>query len=354
MKSPLVSVVILNYNGLTYIKEILKEALDSVLRSKYQNLEIIFVDNGSTDASAYFVKRNYPMVKVVKNKQNLGFSGGFNSGIRVSKGKYIALLSNDMTVDPNWLNPAIEIMEKDPKKGLVGFKRLVLGTKDLLDGIGGDLYLCGRVKLIGALEIDKGQYDHVIEDLDYIGGAMVLRREALKKTGLFDPHFFIFSEDIDLCYRLRKNGYKVVYIPYSIIYHKGQSTLKRLKSRMYLEYMADRSRIRCAIIHFTIIRLLSVFLIDLIWLTLTNSTYKMALIKGYLWNLKHISDALKRRLIYGPSPTYTCKPPLLPFRLPSLKRRIKEAIRKLLIKVATHWCIRYHGICIYATMFQFL
>ena len=326
MQKPLVSVIILNYNGLEYLKGILKECLESVLKSNYPNLEVIFVDNGSTDGSASFVKKNYPKIKVIQNKQNMGFSEGFNTGIRASKGKYIALLSNDMVVDPNWLKPIVENMEKDKQIGLAGPKRLVLGTQNLLDGIGGNLYLCGRVKPIGTYEIDRGQYDNIIEDLDYIGGVMVLRREALIKAGLFDPNFFIFCEDVDLCYRLRKLGYKVVYIPQSIIFHKGQSTINKLNQNNYLEYMANRSRLRCAIIHFTSTRLLSTVLLDLIGLILANSLSKRAIIRGYWWNLKNIGNALKLRLLYGPSPPYKCKHPLLAFGFSDLTRRIKEII----------------------------
>ena len=323
---PLVSVVILNYNGLRYLKGILQDCLDSVIKSNYPNLEIIFVDNGSTDGSATFIAKNYPKIKIIKNNRNLGFSEGFNTGIRAAKGKYIALLSNDMTVDPNWLNSIIKIMEKDKKIGLAGFKRLLLGTKNIIDGIGGNIYLCGRVKPVGAREIDEGQYDVVKEDLDYIGGAMVLSREALKKAGLFDPNLFIFSEDIDLCYRIRKQGYKIVYIPQAIIYHKGEATINKLDREHpgYLEYMANRSRIYSAIKHFTLPRLLSTFLIDIIWLVLTNSEGKKSLLKAYWWNLQHINKSLKRRLMYGPSPPYKCKFPMIPFRLSDLIRRVKE------------------------------
>jgi len=326
MQKPLVSVIILNYNGLEYLKGILKECLESVLKSNYPNLEVIFVDNGSTDGSASFVKKNYPKIKVIQNKQNLGFSEGFNMGIKASKGKYLALLSNDMTVDPNWLNLIVEIMEKNNQIGLAGFKRLVLGTQNLLDGIGGNLYLCGRAKPVGTYEIDRGQYDDIIEDLDYIGGAMVLRKEALTKVGLFDPKFFIFCEDVDLCYRLRKHGYKVVYIPQSIIFHKGQGTINELNKNNYLEYMGNRSRLRCAIIHFTMARLLSTVLLDLMGLILANSSSKRAIMRAYWWNLKNISSALKLRLLYGPSPPYKCKPPLLAFSLSDLIWRIKEII----------------------------
>lgn len=325
---PLVSVVILNYNGLKYLAEGLIECLDSVIETNYPNLEIVFVDNGSTDRSAYFIRKNYKSkIKIVENKRNLGFAEGFNTGIRVSRGKYIALLSNDMTVDPNWLNPIVKLMESEPKIGLAGFKRLLYGTKNIIDGIGGNLYLCGRVKPVGTLEIDRGQYDIIKEDLDYIGGAMVIRKKTLKEVGLFDPDYIIFSEDLDLCYRIRKRGYKTVYVPNAVIWHRGQATLEGMDPvGSYTTYMSERSRIRFALIHFVPIRIFSTLIIDLAWLILTNPAWKKALLKAYYWNIKNIGITLKRRAQYGPSPPHGCKFPLIPFKLSSLKRRLRKIV----------------------------
>jgi len=211
-QTPMVSIVILNYNGRKYLGEFLNQCLNSLLDMDYPNFEAIFVDNGSTDQSVDFVRKNYgSAIKAVRNASNLGFSEGFNTGMRASKGKYLALLSNDMTVDPKWLNMAVEMMEKESKIGLLGFKRLVYETKKLLDGIGGNLYLCGRVNLVGANETDRGQYVVPTKDLIYIAGAMVLTRKTLKESGLFDPSYIIFSEACDLCYRIRRCGYETVY-----------------------------------------------------------------------------------------------------------------------------------------------
>lgn len=325
---PLVSVVILNYNGLTYLGKDLENCLKSVIESDFNNLEVIFVDNGSLDGSADFIQEKFKsMVKVVRNSSNLGWSEGFNSGIRVASGKYIALLSNDMTVEREWLKPALDIMELDPAVGLTGFKRLVKGKSNLIDGIGSDLYLCGRVKPIGTYELDKGQYDLNIENLDFIGGAMVLRRKTLQQTGPFDPDFKIFSEDVDLCFRIRKHGYKTVYVHNAVIWHRAHSTLKGMDSKgSFMEYMANKNRIRCDIIHFVLIRLLSVFLVDTIWFLLANSNSKLLLLKAYIWNIKNFPITLKKRLKYGPSPPYGCKYPILPFDSKDLKRRIKDLL----------------------------
>ena len=313
---PLVSVVILNYNGLHYMGEGLRDCLNSVLKTNYPNLEIIFVDNGSSDGSADFVRNNYnTQITIVKNKANLGFAEGFNRGIRVSKGKYVALLSNDMTVHPNWLSSVTQLMEKDRKIGLAGFKRYSYERKNLLDGIGGNLHLCGRVFLVGTFEIDRGQYDNIKEDLDYIGGAMVISREVLQEVGPFDAEYVIFSEDCDLCYRIRKRDYKTVYVPDAIVWHKGHSTLNgmdRIGTHIY--YMAERSRIRFACIHFVRMRVLSTFLIDVAWLFITNPVWKKALLRAYWWNLKNIGVTIKRRLQYGPSPPYSCRFPVIRFR----------------------------------------
>ena len=324
---PLVSVIVLNYNGLKYLGEGLKECLDSVLKTDYPNLEIFFVDNGSTDASLDFVQEGFKesKIEVIENRQNVGFSEGFNRGIKASKGKYLALLSNDMTVDPSWLKPVIKLMEQEPRIGLAGFKRLVYGTKNLLDGVGGDLYICGRGRPVGTREIDKGQYNTLREDLDYIGGAMVIRKKTLQEVGLFDPDYIIFFEDVDLCYRIRKKGYKTVYVPNAVIWHSGQVTIEGMDpGGRYLEYMGYRSRIRFILIHFTLIRVLSAFLIDLIWLFLANPKSKRLLLKAYWWNIKNMGSTLKKRLRYGPSPPFGCKFPVTPFRLSDMLRRLRK------------------------------
>jgi len=303
---PLVSIVILNFNGLKYLKALLKECLDSVLKTDYPNLEILFVDNGSTDGSSDFVRKNYsPNIKIVQNRRNLGFAEGFNTGIRATKGKYIALLSNDMTVDPKWIQETVKFMEKEHSVGITGFKRLMFGKTNVLDGIGGNLDLAGYVRVVGKgvpLQYTK-KYDRVIYDLDYIGGAMVLRREMLKKIGLFDADYIVFSEDIDLCCRARKDGYKLAYVPTAIIWHVGQATFNAMDStNSYSDYMSNRSRIRFNIIHFSIPRLLVSVISDLEWFTVSNLIFKRSLLEAYWWNLKNIPTTIKKRLQCGHSP----------------------------------------------------
>jgi len=156
---------------------------------------------------------------------------------------------------------------------------------------------------------------------------MVIRRKTLQETGLFDPEYIIFSEDCDLCYRIRKRGYKTVYVPDAIIWHKGQATLNGMDPKgSYTNYMSERSRIRFVLMHFISIRILSTLLIDFIWFSVTNPTGKKVLVKAYWWNLKNIGITLKKRTRYGPSRPMACKPPLIPFKLSSLKKHLFKTI----------------------------
>lgn len=328
---PPVSVIILNHNGLAYMGEAaLRECLDSVIECEYPNLEIIFVDNGSSDNSLLFVEHNYrDKIAVVKIDRNLGFSEGFNEGIRASSGEYLALLSNDMVVDRNWLKPVVKLMKSDQGIGLAGCKRLAYGTTTLLDGIGGDLYLCGRVKEIGTGEVDRGQYDANMDNLGFIGGAMIIRRRTTEQVGLFDPDLFIYSEDVDLCFRIRKAGYKVVYVYDAVLWHRSSATLSGLsrdaRTRAFIGFLANRNRIRTNLIHFRLRRLFSAFLIDFVWfVTYPNSQFKISLLKAYAWNLRHIGVTLKKRLEIGPSPPYGCKYGVQLSLLPTLQAHMRK------------------------------
>ena len=231
----------------------------------------------------------------------------------------------DMTVEKGWLDYIIRLMEKYDKIGLIGPKRMLYGTNNIIDGIGGNLYLCGRVKPIATRVEDNGQWDKILDNIDYIGGVMIIRKKVLKKIGLWDPGYYIFSEDVDLCYRIRGHDHHVLYVPNSIIYHKGQVTLKGKDPRGdYLEYMSNRSRIRCGLIHYIKMRVLAMLLIDAFGILLANPKSKILLMKGYIWNLKNIGDTLKRRIKYGPSPPYACKPPLLYYGFSKIIKVIKN------------------------------
>ncbi|MCW4016276.1 MAG: glycosyltransferase family 2 protein [Candidatus Bathyarchaeota archaeon] len=314
---PLVSIVLLNYNGLRYLGALFKDCLESIMATDYPNFEVIFVDNGSIDGSDVVAQqffeglkpnKNLKGFKIIHNDENI-IATGYNKGMKFSKGDYIALLSNDMKYHSMWLRAIIEEMEKDNTIGVAGCKRYVYGTSNIIDGLGGNLCIDGRPSTPARYEKDIGQYE-TSEDMDWIGGAAVIRRDVLQKIGLFDADYVIFYEDTDLCYKARKTGYRVVYVPKAKLWHKTTSTINNALITKQREYSGERSRIRFAIIHFAFARMLSTFLLDLILILVVDAHWKKTLLKAYWWNILNLSHTLKRRLEFGPSPPYSCKYPL--------------------------------------------
>lgn len=220
----LVSIIILNYNG----KDFLNECLASVLKSSYPNFEIILIDNASTDNSIDLVQRRYghvPILKIVRNASNLGFAAGNNVGTSYGKGKYIVFLNNDTVVEPNWLIELVSVMESDAKIGAAQSKLLSLADKRTIDSAGDFVDYYGLSFRRGSWgEEDKGQYDRIEEIFSARGAALIVRNKILAEIGAFDADFFLSYEDIDLCWRIRLNGNKIVFVPKSRVYHTGGAT----------------------------------------------------------------------------------------------------------------------------------
>ena len=223
-KWPLVSVIILNYNG----RNLLDECLKSVLNANYPNLEIILVDNASTDGSIEIIEERYknvPFLRIIKNASNFGFAAGNNIGVSYAKGKYIVFLNNDTVVEPNWLTELVSVMENDVKIGAAQSKLLSLTDKKSIDSAGDFIDYYGfSIRRGGWGEKDEGQYDRIEEIFSARGAALIVRSKVLAEIGAFDPDFFLGYEDIDLCWRIRLNGYKIVLVPNSRVYHIGSAT----------------------------------------------------------------------------------------------------------------------------------
>ena len=208
---PMCSVIVLNYNG----KNHLKRCLNSLLKQNYQNYEIILVDNASTDGSVNFVKKNYPRIRIIENKKNLGYAEGNNTGIRVANGEYIVILNNDTEVDNEWLRELTVKARDEEKVGVVGGKIYWMNEPNKIQSIGGKLHIWNNFLFfgtrLGANEIDVGQYEEQRE-IDYaMGCAFLIKKKVLDKIGLFDSEYFIYNEEIDLQYQVKKIGYKMFF-----------------------------------------------------------------------------------------------------------------------------------------------
>lgn len=246
-----ISIIILNWNG----REHLATCLHSIFNQTYKQFEVIFVDNASRDDSIEYVKKNWPLVKIIQEHKNTGFAEGNNIGIRQAlknpEIEYVVTLNNDTEVAPDWLKELVAIAETDERIGAVSSKILFFDQRNLIDSTG-DFLLPHSLKVVarGYRQRDVGQYESVEECFSARAAAALYRRQMLEDICLdgdfFDRHFFAYIEDVDLSVRARLRGWKILYAPRSVIYHKVASTSKRL-SHIFRRYHAGRNRLFTAI-----------------------------------------------------------------------------------------------------------
>jgi GT2 family glycosyltransferase len=243
------SVVIVNYN----VRHFLEQCLNAVYKASLSlKTEIIVVDNNSVDGSCQMVKEKFPLVRLVENRENLGFSKANNQAIRIAKGKYVLLLNPDTVVEESTFEKCFSFMEEHPEAGGLGVKMIDGKGKFLPESkralpnpsvafwkIFGFSALFPRSRIFAKYHLgflDSSQ-THAVEILS--GAFMFLRKEALEKTGLLDENFFMYGEDIDLSWRLIQAGYTNYYYPgTTIIHYKGESTKKGSLNYVFTFYNA--------------------------------------------------------------------------------------------------------------------
>ncbi len=222
------AVVILNWNG----EHHLRKFLPSVVTHTPQWVDIVVADNGSTDGSVRLLHDDFSRVKVVELTQNYGFAEGYNRALETLPNDYFILLNSDVEVSEGWCEPLIEELENNIDMGAVAPKIRSYEHRDEFEyagAAGGYIDLLGypfcRGRILNSLELDKGQYDTPQEVFWVSGAAFACRAEVFKKLGGFDPDFFAHMEEIDLCWRMQLNGYRVKSLPQSVVYHLGGGTL---------------------------------------------------------------------------------------------------------------------------------
>ncbi len=226
---PEVGIVILNYNGRTFLEKF----LPSILASTYPNFFVCVADNGSTDDSMEWLgKVQLEEVQILQLDQNYGFADGYNRALKEIDADYYVLLNSDIEVEAGWMDPIIELLEKDRTIGACQPLIRSYRRKDHFEyagGAGGWIDILGypfcRGRILDVTEQDNGQYNNVEEIFWATGAALFVRSQLFKEIGGFDPLYFAHSEEIDLCWRLKRAGYKVVVQPKSIVYHVGGGTL---------------------------------------------------------------------------------------------------------------------------------
>lgn len=212
---PHVSLILVNWNG----RPFLPACLSSLLQSDYPDFDVLVVDNASSDDSVQFVRQTFPQVEVYESGQNLGYGAGGNIGLRRAAGRLAVVLNADLVVSPDWLRRLILPMLEDETIGIAGCKMYYPGGRRLQHAGGYITYPQALPGHYGLNEQDNGQCDER-RDVDYvIGAALAVRRETLDRIGLFDEGFFMYFEDVDLCARARRAGYRVVYVPDATLIH---------------------------------------------------------------------------------------------------------------------------------------
>ena len=223
-RRPRVAIVVLNWNG----KDHTKACLSSLVTDSYPSATIIVVDNGSTDGSLDMLRRDFPesaTLRYISSTTNLGYAGGNNLGIvrAIEDGaEYVLLLNNDTLIDPGFLDCLVSVIEREARVGVVGPKVLCHPRRDLIfsEGERYSLWFNWRRTIdVGALD---DQADHPPRDVDYVVGcAILVSREFVGRVGLLDETFFLYYEEMDWCFRGRKLGFRVVYVPQARVYHRG-------------------------------------------------------------------------------------------------------------------------------------
>jgi GT2 family glycosyltransferase len=234
---PKVGVVILNHNG----RSLAERCVRSVLKCGYSNTDIILVDNASTDGSLDYLRAMFPVVHGVANPENLGIAGGRNRGFieAIRRGaEYVLSLDNDTRIDPGLIGALIAAAQSDPHIGIVGPKTYMDDDSGRMQCAGGKItYTQNVCAERGRGKKDSGQYDR-IEDVDYFPGfGFMARREVFEKLNFLDERFYGYGhEDTDFCVRAAALGYRVVYVPQALMWHRGSATIGAYSPRKkYLE-----------------------------------------------------------------------------------------------------------------------
>lgn len=228
-----VSVVVLNWNG----EKFLQNCFSSMSKQTYRDYETILVDNGSTDGSVEYVMKNFPKVRVIKNKKNLGFAEGNNVGIRNAKGEYIILLNNDIKLHKDFIKEIVKVADSNRNIGMIAPKMVYFDT-DNIDTLGLRIFKSG-------LSWDTKEPSEVSKCIGPCAGAALYRKKMLEDIKIngdyFEKDFFIYCEDLDLGLRAKAMNWNFGYAPKAIVHHLHSATMRKQKDKSI--YLSNRNSI---------------------------------------------------------------------------------------------------------------
>lgn len=310
-KRPFVSVVIVNYNG----EPFLEKCLQSVLQTEYPNFEVVLLDNASKDRSLEIIDRKFngdSHLKLTFSDKNYGFAMGNNLGVSYIKAtsEFVAFISNDVEVEPDWLSELVKAARSDPRVGAVQCKVLLQGNRRLIDSTGHFLDFVGYTYQRGEDEVDNGQYDNEREsDIFYAYGAafivpMKVIRQVMASGFLFDPDYFCYHEDADLCWRIRLLGYGITYAPKSVVYHHKGATSMRHGIPPFIVFHHTKNRVTSLIKNYSLLNLAK-FLFPSLLIEVSRaaatmrveSSHSVATLRAIMWVGKNFRRIWRKRAL---------------------------------------------------------
>ncbi len=289
LEHPRVCVAIINYNGRAFLDEL----LESLREQSETEFETILVDNASGDGSASYVGQNFPWVRVLSLPENLGFSRAVNLATQKTEAEFLATLNTDLRLEPSWLEALLEVATQDASVAAVASKLRLYDQPTILNGVGGAMNQLGYTWDLGMFEEDEGQYDHSQEVLFASAGAALFRRSAFLESGGFDEGFFMYHEDVDLCWRFWLLGFRVLTAPGAVAYHHFGASTKAHQGMSWRELLGERHNMRALLKNYEARNLRGA-----LWGLIKRRQpplRKWNQCRNFLWNLWKLPDTLKRR-----------------------------------------------------------
>lgn len=287
----LVSIVILTYNN----EKDLAECIPSILDQTYRNYELLIVDNGSTDGTVAFIKKRYPAIRLIETGANLGYAGGNNVGFQHVNGDYVVVVNPDTMLDPGWLQNLIKPLDDDPRIGITNSKVLEYDDRDHGS--------CGNTSHYTGLHFPRGIEKSASaftrpEIVSAISGcSFAIRREVLSSLKGFDAEYFLYLEDSDLSLRARLAGYRIMFTPESIVYHKHKTVITAQKV-YYLERNRLMLLLKCYSMKLLIMVLPALVLTEMVTWThaaLNGNKFAYSKLRAYSWILSNMGKIIEKR-----------------------------------------------------------
>ncbi|MEQ1586921.1 MAG: glycosyltransferase family 2 protein [Cyclobacteriaceae bacterium] len=300
IEQPLVSIITVNFNGTKETKALLR----SLINLSYPNVEIIIVDNASAKNPTNEFLEIYPAAKIILSKENLGFAGGNNLGIRNSKGDFLFFINNDTELTSNIIEVLVNTIKKLPDAGIVSPKFHYYFNSGIIEYAGYHKmnFLTAKNRMVGNMEKDSGQYNQLKETNYAHGGAMMVARQIIDTVGPMPECYFLYYEEVDWCEQIKRKGYKIYYQPEALIYHKESMTTG--KESPFKTYYLTRNRLLFMRRNASSIQLI-IFTFFFSFFTIPKNVFSF-LIQGKLKHLKafvmgilwHLTS--KKSLVYNP------------------------------------------------------